>query len=151
MGYTHYWTQPKDFTSQEMGDIAASIRLIIREADCDIVGPHGDEGSPPVLTKKNIAFNGRDENSHETFYLGAKRELPYDGADPERLGWTFCKTANKPYDVVVVACLTFLQQDYGFKVSSDGDIPDWDLGVELAERALGKQFANPLVIETIAA
>lgn len=148
MGYTHYWTQTRDFTPEQMGDIAASVRRIIHYAPCDICGPHGDEGSRPDLTKECIALNGRDENSHETFYFTAKREL--DGYQtPDQLGWSFCKTARKPYDVVVTACLTFLQADYGFEVSSDGDIEDWEDGVKLAETALGRSFANPLIVEAL--
>jgi hypothetical protein len=51
----------------------------------------------------------------------------------------------------VVACLTFLQADYGFEVSSDGDTEDWAAGVQLAEEALGRQFANPLIVEQMLA
>lgn len=140
MGYTHYWTQTRDFTPEEMGDIAASVRRIITEAPCDIVGWDGEEDTPPDLTKERIAFNGRGENQHETFGFIAMR-----AGD----GWVCCKTARKPYDVVVTACLTLLQANYGFEVSSDGDVEDWEAGVKLAEQALGKQFANPLIVEEL--
>jgi hypothetical protein len=146
MGFTHYWTQTRDFTPEQMGDIAGSIRKIIREAPCDIVGFDGAEGTKPELTKEHISFNGRDENSHETFYFEATRKAAYPGGTP---GWGFCKTARKPYDIVVVACLTFLAADYGFEVSSDGDMEDWEAGVALAEAALGRQFANPLIVEQL--
>lgn len=162
LGYTHYWTQTRDFDETTMGDIAAAVRRIIRTAEgrC-FEGSYpdkpvkicGHDGSgAPELTKDHISFNGQGPDfDHETFYIPAKRELPYDGASPDRLGWAFCKTARKPYDVVVVACLTFLQSDYGFEVSSDGDVNEWEAGVKLAEEALGRSFANPMIVEQMLA
>ena len=164
MGYTHYWTQTRDFTPEEFGDIAASVRKIIETAtgregthnysDSMPVQPlkicGGDGTGEPILSKEKIAFNGEGPNmDHETFYLEPKRELPYEGARPDQIGWAFCKTAQKPYDVVVVACLTMLAQDYDFSVSSDGDAEDWHRGGQLAEEALGKEYANPLVKEAL--
>jgi hypothetical protein len=165
MGYTHYWAQTRDFTPEEFGDIAASVRKIVKAAEgkptttaggyfADIpVKIYGGAGTgQPKLTKKLISFNGAaPELDHETFYLEPKRGLPYPSARPDQLGWAFCKTARKPYDVVVVACLTFLQADYGFEVSSDGNTEDWAAGVQLAEEALGRQFANPLIVEQMLA
>lgn len=165
MGYTHYWTQTRDFNEVEMRDICSAIRRIIktaqkREVPCyggtnseDTVVPTicGFDGTgAPTLNKDEISFNGQGPDfDHETFYIPAKRELPYDGASPDRLGWAFCKTARKPYDIVVTACLTFLQADYGFEVGSDGDMEEWEPGVRLAEEALGRAFANPIIVEQL--
>lgn len=165
MGYTHYWTQTRDFAPEEFGDIAASVRKIIQTAtgregvhNYDDTAPvplvicGGDGNGDPILSKEKISFNGQGPRlDHETFYLEPKRELPYEGARPDQIGWAFCKTARKPYDIVVTACLTFLQADYGFEVSSDGDVDDWDAGVKLAEEALARQFANPLIVEQLVA
>jgi hypothetical protein len=165
MGYTHYWTQTRDFDETTMGDIAGAVRRIIKTASGRKVENHYTNGGEvtlkicgydgtgsPTLSKTEISFNGEGPNlDHETFYFTAKRELPYEGAEADRMGWRFCKTAHKPYDVVVTACLTFLQADYGFEVSSDGDIDDWDAGVKLAEEALGRSFANPLIVEQLVA
>lgn len=162
MGYTHYWTQTRDFNEVEMRDICSAIRRIIktaqkREVPCygginseDTVVPTicGFDGTgAPTLNKDEISFNGQGPDfDHETFYFKAKRETPYPGGT---LGGAFCKTARKPYDVVVTACLTFLQADYGFEVSSDGVMEDWDAGVRLAEEALGRAFANPMIVEEL--
>jgi hypothetical protein len=161
MGYTHYWTQTRDFTPEEMGDIAASVRRIINEASGKLY-PNNYDGSgdvvleifgaygtgEPKLAKECISFNGDDRRGldHETFYFAAERTEPYPGGER---GWAFCKTAQKPYDIVVTACLTFLMTDYGFEVSSDGDHDDWEAGVALAERALGRQFANPMAVDAL--
>lgn len=148
MGYTHYWTQTRDFTHAEMNEMGEAIRAIIATSGVPIRGGRGT--GEPEFTDDHISFNGQGpDNDHETFYIQAVRELPYEGADPSRLGWAFCKTAYKPYDIVVTACLTYLQSDWEFEVSSDGDIPDWTAGVELAQTALNRLFANPLVVEKL--
>lgn len=134
MGYTHYWSRNRKLSAEEMGDICSVVRKIIAEADCDIVNGHGEEDTKPKLTKEMISFNGREENGHETFLIH-----PDPGSD-------FCKTAYKPYDKVVVACLTLMAAKYDWSVSSDGDAPDWEEGVELLEKVTGQQFANPLIV-----
>jgi hypothetical protein len=150
-----------------MGDIGRAFRKIIktaqtREVECypdacseDTVVPiiRGFDGTgAPEFTKERISFNGDGGNGfdHETFYIAAKRELE-SWQGPDRLGWAFCKTAHKPYDIVVTACLTLLNADYGFEVSSDGDMEDWEPGVKLAEEALDRQFANPLIVDALTA
>jgi hypothetical protein len=137
MGYTHYWRRTGALTETQMRDIASQVKLIIRTSGVPIRNYDG-EGSP-TLTKKEIAFNGAaPDDDHESFFIPLKPE-----------DFEFCKTAHKPYDVVVTACLTLLAADYGFSVSSDGDVEDWDAGVTLAERALGRSFANPLIVRAL--
>lgn len=171
MGYTHYWQQKRDFTPDEMRHIGESVGLIIAAAvgriypyeryangamvpvehALEICNGMAASGTSAEITAERIAFNGTDEGDmgHETFIFADQRSLPYEGADPDRLGWAFCKTARKPYDVVVTAVLTYLAADWGFEVSSDGDVPDWEAGVALAEEALARQFANPLIVEAL--
>lgn len=147
MGYTHYWSHG-DLTPQQMGDIAASIRQIISEADGKPTSTAGGYHTEPVkicggrgsgkpeLSKTNISLNGNGPDlDHETFHISPSGESD------------FCKTARKPYDVVVAACLTFLATDYGFRVSSDGDHEDWQAGVDLCCKALGRDYAHPLTVE----
>lgn len=145
MGYTHYWTQPEDYSPDKLLIIGDAIARIIREADCDIVNGHGEEDTKPYIGEDYISFNGRGENSHESFIIEGKREP----SGYSTLGWNCCKTAHKPYDKVVVAALTYLKHDWHWDVSSDGDIADWDEGIALAERALDRQFANPLIVEEL--
>lgn len=169
MGYTHYWTQTRDFTPEQMGDIAASVRKIIETAEKQTV-PHtdysgypkppvttehaivicgGDGTGKPELTKEKISLNGQGPDlDHETFYFEATRRKE-DYQTEDQRGWSFCKTARKPYDVVVVACLIFLAADYGFDVSSDGDVEEWEPGEKLVAEALGKEYPNPLIVEQL--
>lgn len=61
-----------------------------------------------------IFFNGIDDDGHETFYLSRYAS--------RMTGFTFCKTARKPYDVVVCSLLILLKHFYGndFFLDSDG-------------------------------
>ena len=71
-----------------------------------------------------IRFNGKGEEGHETFML-----------TPDSQEFNFCKTAQKPYDIVVVAILCLLaHHTSGVTVSSDGGISDWTDGLALAQR-----------------
>lgn len=94
-----------------------------------------------------MSFNGCEEQSHETFRLGAK---PVDVDTPWNKGnekiFDFCKTARKPYDTVVVACLAALADILGddIEVSSDGSPEDWKDGVKLASLTLKRKIKNPL-------
>jgi len=70
-----------------------------------------------------IRFNGKDDEGHETFML-----------TPDPSDFNFCKTAQKPYDLVVVAILCLLAHRTDTGVSSDGDRSDWAEGLKLAQR-----------------
>ena len=131
MGYTHYWKHNK----QEDGKFEEAVMhcnkiLAVKESMlADAFGDNELETSP-----EQLRFNGRGEDSHETF---AVRN--------ENNDFDFCKTAYKPYDVVVTACLTVLSNTLdNFKVSSDGDESDFEAGVSLAEEVTGLKLKNPL-------
>lgn len=156
MGYTHYWTQTRDLTQEEFGDFIGAARRIINTASgkptdtagesypgvpVQICGPLGE--GDPTLSKDELALNGNGPNlDHESFVIN--RTINADA-------WNFCKTARKPYDVVVTALLIVLANDYGFEVSSDGDVPDWEAGEKLVAEALGKEYPNPLIVEQLVA
>ena len=55
------------------------------------------------------------------------------------MAFNFCKTARKSYDKYVVACLILAKLCFGndVKISSDGDLEDWEEGKELIENELG--------------
>jgi hypothetical protein len=100
----------------------------------NLLAGYDGEGAPKTST--TIAFNGCGKDAHESFIL------------PQLAGnfkeFDFCKTAQKPYDVVVVACLTRLAEVPGIKVSSDGNASDWHNGAALASKILGRRLDNPL-------
>lgn len=142
MGYTHYWTHTRDFSVEEWKGVEAALAAIIRAGisrDIVLGNAHGEPGTGPDICGDLIAFNGVEESAHETFLVN--RDVPplESWQKEERRGWDFCKTAHKPYDVVVTACLAYLASNAcpaPWTVSSDGTPAEWAPGVELARAAL---------------
>lgn len=156
MGYTHYWTQVRDFTCEEWRQIGADVMPILNDVQHAQGVPLGDgEGNPgtqPVFTADHILFNGVGDDSHETFVLYRRR--PAKEPWQRRRGGDFCKTARKPYDLAVTAMLCYLATVPGntelferpaFSVHSDGHGSEWLAGLAAARRALPR-YANILDI-----
>jgi hypothetical protein len=129
MGYTHYVRQsdgiePTTFArlSQEAARVA-SIAWSEDLAGEGIAYEFNEPDKDPEFTPELIRFNGKGNEGHETFIL-----------TPGASDFNFCKTARKPYDIVVVAILCLLAHRTGAVVSSDGGISDWTDGLALAQR-----------------
>ena len=159
MGYTHYWEQKRNFTVAQWQDVLKDIGTIVEYAKHQqgiALGDFGgDGGTHPVFNDEHLGFNGVGDDSHETFYIERKIRVPdYKG---RRKGFGFTKTARKPYDVVVVACLCYLATvtrksapdgspiigSETHIVSSDGHCSDFLLGLDMARQALPR-YANTL-------
>ena len=99
-----------------------------------------DDPTKPVDCKADLVrFNGMLDGGHETFYFCKKVSDEYELSSAENgLCFSFCKTARKPYDRYVTACLMLAK--FYFKddiiISSDGDIEDWQEGIELIQEKL---------------
>lgn len=137
MGYTHYFTHSKRFTNAEWETIKADVVTILETAVADGLALGDGWGENPMkpadaIKPEGITFNGLDDESHETFGVGQKPE-----------GWDFCKTARKPYDDAVTACLIYLEGAHPdkFSVGSDGTPEDWQPGLALVKKALGTRAA----------
>jgi len=131
MGYTHYWRQQRDFTDNEWQDLTARVTMALKALPdrtetaggyhagdpLKICGGMGE--GEPVIDGERIWFNG-DESAdldHETFNLEKVKDSSFD----------FCKTARKPYDllVTVVLVLADMGAPGALHVSSDGDAEEW--------------------------
>ncbi len=138
MGYTHYWTRPATIPQSQWDAFTNDVRAILASlpqrtstaggyyADAPLALADWDGKSAPVVTDSDVRFNGAGEElSHESFTLsriGERRD--------------FCKTARKPYDVVVVAVLTALAARVRRATwSSDGDASDHAEGIALYQSA----------------
>lgn len=123
MGYSHYF----DIKVKPPKDVWEDF-IKAKEA---ITKQHAESGGCPIEDLSDlytIDINGVGDDAHENLVLHP---------DP---GWSFCKTAAKPYDVVVVAVLCALAtiaKDF-VVVTSDGDRDDWLEGQKLACDALGQ-------------
>ena len=132
MGYTHYWTRKEDEIPltkwkkfiRRFGPIVKAHKAILQDIE---------------LTDEMVFFNG----AHETFVV-ERIACPKEWLNGKH--FSFCKTAAKDYDPVVVAGLillaTILKGDpVGFSWSSDGRRNEHDNGLALTgltrEEAVG--------------
>ena len=136
MGYTHYFPATRDLTAAEFAKIGEACRQIIKAAPADVrvVREFDQLDESPEITGDFVAFNGPGEAGHETFWLPRIKD-----------GFQFCKTAYKPYDVIVVACLIATDDiaPDALEISSDGGRADWEAGLKLAQQALGRPLVIP--------
>ena len=146
MGYTHYWKFNLDYeiNSEKWKEIVDDFNKIL-DVEIDIPGRptnyyDGTDGMTRLrnileqdsdqrleITDKEIRFNGRDEGDrgHETFSLqrkSDKRLEDYATRLDRNYIFDFCKTARKPYDIVVCCLLIILKHRLGnmIEISSDG-------------------------------
>lgn len=97
----------------------------------------------PIFNETEIWFNGdaSEHLDHETFSIHWFRPTTSGKYND------FCKTARKPYDLLVCfALLTFAEIfPEAFEFSSDGDMEDteWQQGVEYYETFTGKTAKIP--------
>ncbi len=77
--------------------------------------------------------------SHETFLLQRKSSGHVTERDGRQFHFNCCKTAYKPYDLAVNACLIVAKHHLGdgMLVSSDGEAKDWKDGMWLCDHFLG--------------
>lgn len=112
MGYTHFFSSTREITEEEWSRFLTFTRKAIRLSHVKIRGGLGE--GPPTIEQGHISLNGDGADSAETFYIRRR------GTDD------FCKTYEKPYDIVVSACLTYLARHCDFDVGSDGLGYDYD-------------------------
>lgn len=149
MGYTHYWNFNFKKTNELDYKLALRqcqriIRRHNRELKAEDVKHPSRLSGYSVHTKvgkyTGLHFNGTKDMGHEDFSL---REHLIENTGG------FCKTAQKPYDVCVVACLIILKHylKEGFTCESDGQHFDWIDGLTLAKRLGIKGLSIPNTIK----
>lgn len=149
MGYTHYYRQKPKLDKVKFSAFASDCKEIIKAAQArgiTLVAWDG-EGGDPVATDEKVSFNGLGDEAHESFVVTPESEISEWGKkDGETMAFNFCKTAYKPYDAVVCACLVSLQNHFGddVKISSDGNEEDWDEGKRLYTDVTGREVSNIL-------
>lgn len=126
MGFTRYWKINKQLDTEKFKEYVETCRMICQAWEQEQISK-GDTSSglagwngygEPVFEGLDICFNGcaGDEDlSHETFTIGILSNM--------KTGSNFCKTARKPYDKQVEACLYLAEKFFGdsIEVLSDGD------------------------------
>ncbi len=135
MGFTHYYTRPirKNHDDAKWTEFISNCIDVLHKLPEDIELGNG-EGTThdPIFDNTNVCFNGMDEEAHETFQITKVVPKQPDYRKGETEIFEFCKTARKPYDLMVCACLLLYKFHFWYvKVSSDGDIDDWKEAIAL--------------------
>jgi hypothetical protein len=143
MGYTHYWNKNQQMDKKQWDRFTEIVGKLLADPDVApiIAWEHDQPNKPPEVSKEFVRFNGKDDDGHETFYFD-RIATRVGAADNDGKCFDFCKTARKSYDKAVVACLVLakliFQED--IRVSSDGDLNDWQEGKALAQKYLGSEL-----------
>jgi len=142
MGYTHYWSCDPTHPEWQPGfaRLVLDTKQIIQAAGVPLCGEFDAPTTPPELAEGWIRFNGVGDDGHEGFLLAASLDLEVAarwkpatssaGIDAGNVHggfwWSFCKTARKPYDLVVCAVLLRAHHHMPscFAIGSDGV---WDV------------------------
>lgn len=159
MGYTHYWNikinnsydsnKMRDNFSKVAKDVNKALTMLPKsnptaggyceEYPVKISG--GCHGYPrPIVNESEIWFNGDEAQGmdHESFSIGV--DDFYDGLYEGK--FSFCKTARKPYDLLVCFTLISLAHHFPknvFTFSSDGGTDDWAPAFDFYTQVTGKK------------
>lgn len=129
MGYTHYWhRQGQLSTLAGFALYAKDVERLIKSSNVVVALEYDEPETPPHLDLNAVQFNGVGKDGHETFYLAREGEE-----------FTFCKTGQKPYDLLVTAALIVAKKHFEtrIRITSDGEDGDWDEARDLCSRVLG--------------
>lgn len=140
MGYTHYWYRDEKLDKEKFAKASKDCKLVtdyLRTKGIQIQF-ESDEPDPPVFDDNLIRFNGQEDEGHETFYIAQEFDEGYRQPDDTGKLFAFCKTARKPYDTAVTACLIILKHHLGdaIRLSSDGGNEGWLEGLEVVQAVL---------------
>lgn len=127
MGYTNYWNNVKGSFFQDR--LLENVKKLIKESGIKICGPGGT--GEPIITDSKIAFNGdaSTNDDYETFALTINDDFDC------------CKTAHRPYDVVVKAVLMLAYADgciSGYSWDGNSGDPEYKAAIGL----INKVFNN---------
>ena len=110
MGYTHYWRMSRPFTDESWKSFVKEVKSIFSKTDVPLANGCGEVETKPVFDHGRMMFNGVEYDSHETCVI-----------TKGMTDFSFCKTARKPYDKVVVKVLKAAQKfNPGIALTSDG-------------------------------
>lgn len=113
MGYTRYWERTAKPMDESFVDFCNAVFDTCKKLGISIRGLDGT--GEPTATDKAIMFNGDAKHDlyHESFILN------------DKIGFSFCKTAEKPYDYAVRTILReALTRGYIKGLTDDGFYED---------------------------
>lgn len=145
MGYTHYWDfKNNNLDEKDFNKIVKDVKVIEKYfKDNDIIsknaGGYNDDNFAK-LDKDSVAYKGwvvgNEVEEIEAISLNGDKSKDLDHENLYiQVGentWCFCKTARKPYDLIITLVLLSVKFNVrSTKISSDGDNEDWEHAFEL--------------------
>lgn len=141
MGYTHYFRQNEQVSQEQWNEFQKDAEVLITFAQTDLgIVLISNDKNGVIINNERINLNGDESKGldHETFYLSQD-----DGS------FNFCKTAYKPYDLVV--CSLLLLADHYmrgcYEISSDGGLEGWKDSMKLNAKLFGYGFELPKTVD----
>lgn len=115
MGYAHCWEQKVAADPAQWAAITSDFQRLLAHSPVPIV-QDSDDSTPPIVDEHEVFFNGAGADGYETMAL-------YRAGS----GFYSCKTARKPYDLLVTALLILVRHHAPgvCSISSDGNAADW--------------------------
>jgi hypothetical protein len=161
MGYTHYWYQKQDcppytwavLVAKARRALAPEVPLLCYEDTSDIPKP-----GFWVTDNDEIIFNGRGDDSYETFWLNRKQSSlePWQEHYRDEGVFNCCKTGRAPYDTAVQLVLLLAEQlaPEAYTLKSDGDLLNWLSAIHKLSRRLSEppyvpQFLRDSLLPTL--
>jgi len=139
MGYTHYWRIKKDISKRMFKKTSTECKKLLNAINGKIklCSQYGDD-TKPIFSDTEIAFNGVGDGSFEDFLF-----------DGDRTTGEYCKTAERPYDLLVTGVLIVAKVTMGerIKVNSDCDKADWQEGIDFVNKTLGLSVKFEDIVE----
>lgn len=120
MGYTHYYEILDTKVDLKTVEIGGDIAAVIRRCEVPIGDMYGKPESRPLISRRQIAFNGIEPEACDDFSYPPMFDLnPCLGL---REGYSYCKTHRYPYDILVCVSLLIIKRHLGDNVclSSNG-------------------------------
>ena len=151
-GYTHYFTWRQKPDPQALHECIVDMSRVIAARWNMLAGIEGD--GKPDIKSLDLVFNGIGDDGHEPFVFPGRFDQHFDddvGLPPSSKpppGFNFCKTAGKPYDEVVTACLLVARDHFPrsvLAISSDGRWidGDWSAGAALYSSVFWRTAKDP--------
>ncbi|RZO83004.1 MAG: hypothetical protein EVA65_15795 [Oceanococcus sp.] len=146
MGYMHTWKLSRAFTEIEwltLTVVAQALAMNLPKFSHSAGGFYSEhplqisdfDVGAPGFEDSLIVFNGAGPDlAHDTFVLQQQPD-----------GFEFCKTARKPYDLLVVAVLraAYLIAPDAIEISSDGNTDDLAPGWRFAAKTMYLRNFSP--------
>jgi len=143
MGYTHYWyLERKDIPPKTWKTILKDFNNVLHHNKLYNLISHTEDYQ---IDDEVFRFNGTAEYGYETFHVERRYvKDSYEQTDEQGRYFSFCKTAQNPYDIVVQIALILLKYHLGDKINvlSDGELEDWKQACKLVGESINEKWED---------